>query len=153
MGYHYSLIFWYYSPHRHCPATSSLSLCWSGVCSFVTWRYHLQRHCHYHLIITIIMFGNPWFTFFSRLLRFLVFCDVTISRPFFMSISFNWNNKLKNFIKHNYYAVYYNHESVDGRHNDDHLQGVQLLVDHCNALRVACAPVRHYSQLLCNLRS
>ena len=36
--------------------------------------------------------------------------------------------------------------------DDDHLQGVELLVDHSNALGVRCAPVGHYFQLFCNLR-
>ena len=40
----------------------------------------------------------------------------------------------------------------DDGENVDHLQGVELLVDHCDALGVPCAPVRHYFQLFCNLK-
>ena len=39
----------------------------------------------------------------------------------------------------------------DDRDNNGHLQGVEFLVDHCNAFGVPCAPVGHYLQLLCNL--
>ena len=43
-------------------------------------------------------------------------------------------------------------DSENGGDNDDHLQGVQFLVDHCNALRVPCALVGHSFQLFCNLQ-